>query len=259
LTTSPQIGRSVADIATLVHRNMLRYRRSPDVAAILVIQPLIILLLFRYVLGGESRLTDYIEYLMPGIVALAVIDGSVGIGIGVAEDLASGTIDRLRTLPIARSTFLTARAATDIAKNVVIIPLVAALGVAVGFHVVGPVSDLALAFALLLALGWMFAWISMAIALWTQSVEATQAAAFMIALVFGFTSSGFVQVSTMPSWLQPLAKLNPVTHIDDAVRALTATSNGATAHSILSSLAWIAAVLLVVIPLAVARYARHAT
>jgi ABC transporter DrrB family efflux protein len=258
MTAPTNIGQSVADINVLVRRNMLRYRRLPDVAAILLLQPLILLLLFRYVLGGESRLPDYIEYLMPGIVALAVIDGSATIGIGVAEDLASGAIDRLRALPIARSTFLMARAITDIAKNLVIIPLVGAVGVAVGFNFVGSAADIALAFLLLLALGWMFAWISMAIALWTGSVEATQGAAITIALVFSFTSSGFAQVSTMPSWLQRLANLNPVTHVDDTVRALTATANGPTAHSVLISLAWIAAFLVVMIPLAVARYAQRA-
>jgi len=236
---------------------MLRYVRLPDVFALLLIQPLMVLLLFRYIMAGEARLPDYVEYLMPGVFAMAVINGSATIGIGVAEDLTNGTIDRLRTLPIGRSTFLAARGITDLAKNALIIPLVGALGVIVGFHMIGPASSIALAAMLLLALGWMFAWISMAIALYTGSVEATQGAALIIILVFSFASSGFVPVSTMPSWLQHIVNLNPVTHVDNTVRALTTTTQGPPTHDVLSSLLWIAAVLIIMLPLAITRYTRY--
>jgi ABC transporter DrrB family efflux protein len=236
---------------------MLRYQRSPDVVAILLIQPLIVLLILRYVFAGQVRLPDYTEYIVPGIFALAVINGSATIGIGLAEDLTSGLVDNLRALPIARSAFLSARAITDIQRNLLIIPLVGALAVAVGFHFIGSVARIALAAALLLALGWMFAWLSIAIALWTRSVEATQGAAVLFALVFGFASSGFAQVATMPSWLQPLVEANPVTHVDDAVRTLTTTAHGPAGHNILISLILIAAILGIVIPLSIARYSRY--
>lgn len=249
------VGQSIADLSALVRRNVLRYMRRPDVFAILVIHPLIVLLLLRYILGGELRIPNYIEFLMPGLFALAVVTGSATIGIELAEDISSGVVDRLRVLPITRSAFLAARAITDVAKNALIIPLVGALGVAVGFHLVGSPSRIILAGVLLLALGWMFAWISMAIALWTGSVDATQGAALMLALVFSFASSGFAEVSTMPSWLQHIVKVNPVTHVDNAVRALMTTAHGPVAHNILSSLISIAVVLVIMIPLAVTRYA----
>lgn len=250
--------RSFADTSALVRRSVLRYLRLPDVLVILLIQPVIVLLVFRYILGGESRLPDYLDYLMPGIFALAVINGSATIGIGLAEDVSSGLAEHVRALPIGRSTFLVARAITDITKNACIIPLIGALGVAVGFRIVGSAPDVILAAVLLLALGWMFAWISMTIALWTGSVEATQGAAFLISLVFSFASSGFAQVATMPSWLRPIVSANPVTHVDDAVRTLTTTTHGPAGHDIVSSLIWIAAVLIITIPLAVTLYAHHA-
>jgi oleandomycin transport system permease protein len=255
VTMFTPVARSLADLSTLVRRNMLRYVRRPDVFAILVIHPLIILLLLRYVLGGEVFIPDYIQYFMPGLFALAVVTGSATIGIELAEDVSSGVVDGLRVLPITRSAFLAARAITDVAKNVLIIPLVGALGVAVGFHLVGSPSRIILAALLLLALGWMFAWISMAIALWTRSVDATQGLALMLAVVFSFASSGFAEPYTMPSWLQHFVKINPVTHVDNAVRGLITTAHGPVAHNVVSSLISIAVVLVIMIPLAVTRYA----
>lgn len=256
MTTSTPAAQPIADLSTLVRRNMLRYVRRPDVFAILVIHPLIVLLLLRYILGGELLIPNYIEYFMPGLFAIAVVTGSATIGIELAEDISSGVVDRLRVLPITRSAFLAARAITDVAKNAIIIPLVGALGVAVGFHVHGSPSRIIFAGLLLLALGWMFAWISMTIALWSRSVDATQGAALMLAVVFSFASSGFAEVSTMPSWLQPLVKVNPVTHVDNAVRTLMTTAHDPVAHNIVSSLISIAVVLVIMIPLAVTRYTR---
>ncbi len=129
---------------------------------------------------------------------------------------------------------------------------------AVGFHFVGSAPRILIAVVLLLALGSMFAWLSFTIALWTGSVEATQGAAFLISLVFSFASSGFSQVSTMPSWLQPVVRANPVTHVDDAVRALTTTTHAPMAHNVLISLIWIAATLSIMVPLTITRYSRYA-
>lgn len=252
----PEVRQSLGDVSALVVRNLRCYLRLPDALVILLVQPLIVLLLFRYILAGESKLPDYVEFLMPGIFTFAVVTGSGTNGVSLAEDIASGVLERLRTLPIARSTFLVARATTDIVKNALVIPLVGLLGVAVGFRIVGSVSDVLLAAVLLLALGWMFAWVSMAVALFTSSADATQGAAILISLVFCFVSSGVARVSSMPSWLQPLVKMNPVTHVDNAVRALLTTTHGSTTHDVVTSFIWIIAVLLVMIPFAVVRYSR---
>jgi ABC-type multidrug transport system permease subunit len=248
----------LSDTLALLSRNMLRYRRRPDVLAVLLAQPLIVLFLFRYVLGGETKLPDYVDYLMPGVFALAVVNGSAAAGIGLAEDLALGVVDRLRALPIGRSTFLAARAFMDIAKNLIIIPLVGLLGIAVGYEMAGSLGDILVAAALLLCLGLMFAWVSMAIALWSGSVDATQGAAFLLALSLSFASSGFAQVGTMPGWLQGFVKINPVTHVDDAVRTLVSGSHLSASHDVYTSLISIAVVLALVIPLALLQYARYA-
>lgn len=250
------LAQSYSNIGVLVRRNIWCYLRLPDALVILLVQPLIVLLLFRYILAGESRIPNYVQFLMPGIFTFAVVTGSSTNGVSLAEDIASGVLERLRTLPIARSTFLVARATTDIVKNVLVIPLVGLLGVAVGFHLVGPASHIFIAAALLLALGWMFAWVSMAVALLTRSADATQGAAILISLGFCFVSSGVAQVSSMPSWLRPFVRVNPVTHVDNAVRTLL-TTRGIPGNEIVASVIWIGAVLLFAIPFAVVRYNRE--
>jgi ABC transporter DrrB family efflux protein len=258
VTRPTQVGYLAADTAALFGRNMLRYRRRPDVFVLLLMQPLVLLLLFRYIVGGEMRLSHYVEYLLPGILALTVVMGSASAGIGLAEDIASGGVERLRALPIARSAFLAARAFTDVARNLIVLPLIGVLGVILGFQVVGALPRIIAAVLLLLLLGSAFAWMSMAIALWTGSLEATQGAAFLIAIVFAFASSGFAEVSTMPRLLQHIVNVNPVTHVDNAVRTLTTTSNGPVASNVVSSLIGVSILLAIMAPLAVTRYANYA-
>jgi ABC transporter DrrB family efflux protein len=251
--------RATSDTIALMHRNALRYQRRPEVIVILLIQPLVVLLLFRYVLGGMVHIpgTYYVDYLMPGVVALAIINGSSTLGIGLAEDLTSGAVDRLRALPIARSAFLVARAFTDISRNLLIVPLVGGLGLAVGFHLDTTAFNILLAYGLLLALGFAFAWISILIALWVVSAEATQGLAILVGLVASFVSSGFAPAATMPSWLADFVKVSPVTHVDNAVRILTTSAAGPVTHEVLLALVWIAAIVMVSVPLAVTRYVHH--
>jgi len=215
------------------------------------------LLLFRYIMGGTVPLPSYTEYLLPGVCAFAVLMGSATVGIGLAEDLASGVADRLRVLPTARSALLVGRAVTDTEKNLMILPMLAALGLLVGFDFVGSVWHVVLAGLLLLALGAAFAWMSMATAVVMRSVETTQAMMFVTALVFSFTSTGFVPEWTMSSTLKKIVSVNPVTHVDNAVRTLTTTTHGAAGHNIALALIGIGVILIVNVPIAIARYTRY--
>ncbi len=253
-----QFAHAASDTLALLYRNILRYRRMPDVIVFLVVQPLIVLLLFRYILGGAIHLPhmSYVDYLMPGVFGMAIVIGSSTIGIGLAEDLASGTVDHLRALPIARSALLVARTFTDIARNLLVIPLIGLLGAAVGFKITTTVPNLVLAYALLLALGFAFAWISTTVALWTSSVEATQGLVILFALTFSFASSGFVPVSTMPHVIRGVVNASPVTYVDNAVRLLVTTASGPSSHDTAFSLIWVAGIVIVMVPLSVMRYAR---
>ena len=257
--TSLYLSRGAGDTAALVRRNLIRYQRRPDVILLVLVQPLILVLLFRYAIGGAIKIkgTSYVNYLMPGAFALAIVNASATLGIGLAEDLTSGVVDRLRALPVARSSFLSARVLTDVARNLLLIPLVGGLGLAVGFHFKGTVPNIALAAVLLLGLGFAFAWISILLALWSGSVEATQGLSILLFVLAGFVSSGFTPVTTMPSWLQGVAGASPVTHVDNALRILTSSASGPVGSEVLAALIWIGAIVVVTVPLAVWRYSYY--
>ncbi len=256
---SGSLGRATADVITLMQRSLIRYQRRPDVIVFILIQPFILLLLFRYVIGGAIHIpgVDYVEYLTPAVITLAIINASSALGGGLTEDLVSGSLDRLRVLPITRSSYLTSRILYDTVRNMFVIPLMWLLGLAVGFHFSGTAVNIILGCALVLALGVAFAWISMLVGLWSGSIEATQGITILIFILSGFLSSGFVPVSTMPSWLQGVANASPVTHVDNALRMLTTSASGHVTHEILAALATIAAILLVTIPLSIRRYSHH--
>jgi ABC transporter DrrB family efflux protein len=243
-----------------MRRNLIRYQRRPDVIVFILVQPFIILILFRYVIGGAIRIpgVNYVQYLTPAVIALAIINASSALGGGLTEDLVSGAVDRLRALPIGRSAYLTSRVLFDIARNLFVIPLIGLLGVLVGFHLSGTAPNIILAVVLVLLLGVAFAWISILIGLWSGSIEATQGILVLIFILSGFLSSGFVPTSTMPSWLRGIANASPVSHVDNALRILTTSTSGPVTHEVLTALAWIAAIMLVTIPLAIRRYSHYA-
>jgi ABC transporter DrrB family efflux protein len=251
---------ATADVATLMRRNLIRYQRRPDVIIFILIQPFILLLLFRYVIGGAIyiRGVHYVQYLTPAVIALAIVNASSALGGGLTEDLLSGAVDRLRALPISRSAYLTARVLFDIARNLFVIPLIGLLGVAVGFHLSGTAPNILLGIGLVLALGVAFAWISILIGLWSGSIEATQGILILIFVLAGFLSSGFVPVATMPSWLRGVAGASPVTHVDNALRILTTNASGPVTHEVLAAFAWIAVILAITVPLSIRRYSRYA-
>jgi ABC-2 type transport system permease protein/oleandomycin transport system permease protein len=250
----------MSDVNTLMWRSLIRYRRRPDVIIFIVIQPFVMLLLFRYVIGGAIRIpgVSYVEYLTPAVITLGIVNASIVLGASVTEDLVSGTVERLKVLPVARSAYLSSRLLYDTARNMFVIPLIALLGMAVGFRFNDvTLPNLLVGFGLVLALGIAFAWISMLLGLVTESLEAMQGIAVLLFVLVGFLSSGFVPVATMPTWLQGVAGASPVSHVDNALRILTTNARGPVTHEVLAALAWIAAILLVTVPLCIRLYSKQ--
>jgi ABC-2 type transport system permease protein/oleandomycin transport system permease protein len=259
MIVSGPLGRALSDVNTLMWRSLIRYKRRPDVIVFIVIQPFVLLVLFRYVIGGAIRIpgVNYVEYLTPAVITLGVISASIVLGVSLTEDLVSGAVDRLNVLPIARSAYLTSRVVYDTVRNMFVIPLIALLGVAVGFRFSATAPNLLVGFGLVLALGIAFAWISMLAGLLSGSIEGMQGIAILLFVLLGFLSSGFVPVSTMPSWLQGVAGASPVSHVDNALRILTTSARGPVTHEVLAALAWIGAILLITVPVSVRLYSRH--
>ena len=251
-------AQAVVDGAIVAWRNLLSMLRTPEVLVFSSIQPIIFVLMFRFVFGGAITVPgeSYVNFLMPGIFIQTVAFGAVNTAVGMAQDLQGGVIDRFRSLPMARSAVLAGRTIADLVRNVWVVILMSVVGFAVGFRVqtnaVAFLAALGMVLLFAFSLSWVFAFIGLA----TSNPEAAQAASFPILAIFVFASSAFVPLNTMPGWLQAFAEHQPVTAAINAVRALVL--GGPTASDVLTSIAWCVGIVVVFAPLAVARYRRSA-
>jgi ABC transporter DrrB family efflux protein len=262
LTTTPEPRRltlpeTLADGRVMVGRQLRKTLRRPTYVVYLFVQPLMFVLLFRYVFGGaiETGGLAYVDFLMPGVVVMTAIFGALTTGLGLTEDIKDGVVDRLRSLPIARSAVLLGRTFTDLLLNVVVIAGMTVLGVVVGFRPSGSPAELALAFLLVLGFAYAFSWISAWVGLTVRDPETAQSAGFIWVFPLTFASSAFVPTDSMPGAVQAFASVNPVTLCVDATRALC-TGQGDALGPALGTLAWIAGLLVVFVPLAVRAFKR---
>ena len=257
--TVPPGGRfrwAFADALVLAGRTLKHIPRNPDLLIFATIQPVMFVLLFRYVFGGaiDTGAVSYVNYLMAGIFVQTVMFGSVMTGIGLAEDLQRGLVERFRTLPMAPSAVLTGRTIADLGRNGITVAIMFAVGLAVGFRPEGSPLRWVAAILLLLLISYAISWIAALIGLMVNSVEAAQSAGFIWMFPLTFASSAFVTTESMPGWLEAFAENQPVTHWVDAVRALLIDQP--VGDSLWLSVLWCAAILAVFVPLAVRRYRR---
>lgn len=245
---------AVADAMTLTWRNLLNLRRKPQLIVFATIQPVIFVLMFRFVFGGAISVpgTSYVNYLMPGIYIQTVTFGALTTGVGLAEDMQNGLIDRFRSLPMARSAVLVGRTFADLCRNVFVVALMAAVGFLVGFRIETNLVSYAAALGLVLLFSFSLSWIFAFVGMYVGDAETAQAASFPILAPLVFASSAFVPLDTMPGWLQAFAEHQPVSITVDAVRALCL--GGPTAGPVFKSLLWIVAIIAVFAPLAVRQY-----
>src|SRR6266498_143052 len=265
-TIAPSTQRSAtlpASTLGVARRSLLKFLRTPQLVVLGTIQGAMFLLIFRYVFGGAIGAggMDYVNFLVPGFVTTGILFSGMGAATGVAEDLEQGFVDRLRSLPIPRSTVLAGRALADTAMQVWGLIVTAAIGFAVGFRVHGSVLQALTAYGLLLVLGFAFEWLFITLGLFAGSAQAAQGLALLV-FPLTFVSSAYVPVETMPGWLQAVAEHQPLTVMVDAVRALTqgpaaeATLGHSSGFYVVRSLLWAAGIVAVFAPLAVARYRR---
>jgi len=252
------LSESLADSRVMAARQLRKTLRRPSLVVFAFVQPVMFVLLFRYVFGGAINTAGvpYVDFLMPGIIVQTAIFGALLTGIGLTEDLKAGIVDRFRSLPIARSAVLIGRTTADLMMNVLTLIVMVLVGVAVGFRPTEPFYDLALAFGLALGFAYVFSWISACIGLWVRDPETAQSAGFIWVFPLTFASSAFVPTSSMPEALRAFAQINPVTLAADAVRALTIGRADAVTPA-LGTLAWLGGLLLIFVPLAVRAF-RHA-
>ena len=253
---------AVRDALAITQRNLIAYRRVPQLLVFSTIQPVIFVLMFRYVFGGAigsvtlapGKVFPYVDFLMPGIFAQVVVFGSLATAIGLATDLKSGLLERFRSLPMARSAVLAGRTLADLTRNLFVIVLMVLVGFAVGFRVHSNVLAVLAGMLLVLLFGYAMCWIFATVGLAVGDPETAQAAAFPVLAPLVFASSAFVQVTSMPSWLQVWAKNQPVSVTVSAVRDLMLGLPAAS--DVLKSLAWLIGILVVFVPISVRLYRR---
>ena len=242
------------DVRALATRNLIRLRRDPQLIVLATVQPVLFVLMFRYVFGGAIHVSGmrYVDFLMPGIWVLTVVMGALQTAVGIAEDLQNGLIERLRSLPMNRAAMLIGRTTSDMARNVVVASLMAGVGFAVGFRLHSNVVGMCAAFALLLAFAYALSWLFVLLGLFCGNAETAQALSFPIMAVLVFASGSFVPVSTMPGWMQGFARNQPVTAVVNGLRSLVL--GGSTTHNVIVAVCWVIGIVATTAPLAARRY-----
>lgn len=199
---------SVRDFFGMTKRNLLRIVRTPQLLVLSVVQPTIILLLFRYVLGGAIHIPglDYVDYVVPAIFLEAVLIGGMTTALTLAQDLQAGMVDRFRSLPMARSAFLAGRTLADLCRSVLALCFMIGLGLLVGFRFHSSVGACLAGIALIILFGYAFIWVYAAVGLAVRDPQTAQIASILPMFILFFASSAVVPVATMPGWLQPFAE-----------------------------------------------------
>ncbi len=253
----PALYWALADAVVVAKRQIRQIPRVPDELITATLQPIIIVLLFRYLFGGAIAVpgTSYVNYLMAGAFVQSAVFASANTGVGVASDLKHGLIDRFRSLPMAPSAVLTGRIFADLLRNTLIILVTWGIGVLVGFRPQGTLPAWIAASALVLLVSFVFSWLSALVGLLIPSPEAVAQAGIVWLLPFLFASSAFVPVSTMPGWLQAFSDHQPVSLMMDATRGLLLDQPASSALWL--ALAWCGGLLLVLIPLTMWAYGRR--
>jgi ABC-2 type transport system permease protein len=249
-TRTPGLLAAASQVAL---RALRKFLRTPGLSVMGIVQSAMFLFSFRYVFGGaiHAGATSYVDFLVPAYVASIVLFTGGGIAVAVATDKAEGFTDRLLSLPVSRYALVLGRVLADSATNVWAIVSTAAFGFLFGFRLPGSWPDGLAALGLCVAYAVVFTVVFLVLGLYAPSAQAAQGMS-LIAFVFAFISSAYVPATSMPGWLQPFAKYQPITPMVDAVRALLTGSTS----DVGLALAWSALLVVVLGPVAVIRNRR---
>jgi ABC transporter DrrB family efflux protein len=246
----------LVDSRVMAARQLRKILRRPMYVVNLFVQPVIFVLLFRYVFGGaiNTGRVSYVNFLIPGIIVMTAVLGALTTGLGLTEDIKAGVVDRFRSLPIAQSAVLIGRTDADLLTNTVTMLVMLMIGFAVGFRPTQPAYQVALALAL--AFAYVFSWISAFIGVTVRDPETVQSVGFIWVFPLVFASSAFVPTASMPGVVRTFADINPVSLTVNAARALTIGHGHALAPT-LGALAWLAGLLIVFVPFSVRALGRR--
>ncbi len=256
VSTKPGVGLrwAVRDTVAMTWRNLTVIRRVPQLLVFALVQPLIFVLMFRYVFGGAIKAPggSYVNYLMPGIFVQTVVFGAINTAVGLAEDKTKGLLERLKSLPMYRGAVLGGRVLADTTRNAVTVVLMLLIGFLVDFRTSTSVLEVIAGIGVMVLFGLAMCWIFAVIGLAVTNGEAAQAATFPLIAPLVFASNAFVDPSTMPGWLRWWAERQPVSITTKAVRSLMLGTEPTS--YVWGSIAWSIGIMVVMAPLAVRRF-----
>jgi oleandomycin transport system permease protein len=256
--TAVALPRRVGPVATVRHtmtlawRTLVQIKHNPMELIDLSIQPIMFVLLFTYVFGGQmagGHPAAYLQYALPGIIAQNALFATLNTGVGLNTDITKGVFDRLRSLPIARMSPLAGRILADTVKQTWSMAILLAVGMLIGYRVTTGAAGVLAGLLLLVVAAFAVSWVSVLIGVLVGEPEKVQIFGFTTIFPLSFSSSAFVDIHTMPGWLQAWAKANPVSHLADALRGLL--GGGVVAGPATKVLIWAVAFAVVFAPLAV--------
>jgi oleandomycin transport system permease protein len=240
----------------LTKRSLIKTWRTPEALIDVTLQPALFLVIFVYIFGGSvaGSTHDYLQFLLPGIMAQTIAMGAISIGVNLNTDLSKGIFDRFRAFPIARSAPLLGAVLGDVVRYVVVIISTLSIGYLMGFRIHTNVAS-ALAGCLLsvlfaLSLSWLPVYIGMLV----RTPGAVQGIGILVVMPLSFASNVFVQTATLPGWMQGFVKVNPLTHLVEAVRGLFLGTPIGT--HVWWTLGWCVGLVAVFMPLALFAYRR---
>jgi ABC transporter DrrB family efflux protein len=269
LAADPALTRAwwgIKNTWVLARRSLARIAREPEQLVDVTIQPVIFVLLFCYVFGSAIHLPGgggYHQYLISGMFGMAMAGTAPGTAVGLTTDMASGLIDRFRSLPIARAAVLAGRTLADLATQVIGVLVLICTGLAVGWRVYHGVGDALAAVALSLLFAFAMTWVGACAGMVLRGPETAQAMGFILFLPLSFVSNAFVPTQGMPPWLRAFANWNPMSAVAAACRSLFGGTNPGAAvhdwpmqHPELAVIFWSVGLIVVFAPLAVGLYRR---
>jgi ABC-2 type transport system permease protein len=256
---------AVMDSLVITKRQLLQLARVPEVLIFSTIQPVMFVLLFRYVFGGSIETGQpggYVQLLMPGIFVQTVAFTLAATASGLAEDMKKGLIDRFRSLPISRSALIVGRTLGDSLLNIVVLAVMGIAGYIVGWRPTSGLLSVALAFLFLLFFGYALSWVGIYIGLSARDARVVQNVSFLVTFPLTFLSNAFAPTTGMPRPLQYVAEWNPVSTMVAACRQLFGLENqfGATAGSfpsenpLITSFIYMGLIMIVFVPMSVKKY-----
>ncbi|MFC8075750.1 ABC transporter permease [Streptomyces sp. NPDC057307] len=243
-------------IGALARRNALQIKQDPESMFDVLLMPIVFTLLFVFVFGGavagKGNQSEYVSYLVPGLMAMMGLNVSMAVGSGINEDFQKGVMDRFRTMPIARSSVLIAKIVVEVGRMMVAFAILLIVGFVLGMSIETSPLEVLGAIGLSLLFGASLMWIFILIGLTVKTAQAVQGVGFLVLMPLQFGSSIFTPPSTMPGWLQNFTDYNPLSNLADAARGLFI--GGPVAHDLWMTLAWSAVITLVTAPLAVSKF-----